>query len=87
MSRSRLHTVCPPPLCACTPLVSVPPFCYLRCFKSDFNAVKRKIDLLKDYIPYCVPVSFSVCPLPVSVPPFCYLRYFKLELKVFRICK
>ena len=31
---------------AIPPSVSVPPFGYLRSFKSDFDAVKGKVDLL-----------------------------------------
>ena len=52
MSRLRLAMVCTPPSqCLPTPpSVSVPPFGYLRSFKSDLDAVKGKVGLLYEQI-------------------------------------
>ena len=64
-----------PPQCSCPlsvhpPSVFVPPFGYLRCFKSDFNAVKRKIHLFNEQIQatYCVPHPSVFIPLQCLFP-------------------
>ena len=58
-----------PSQCLSPPSVSVSPFGYLRCFKSDFDAVKSKVNLLNKNIKtsYCVHL-----PKPKgSAPPEC----------------
>ena len=54
---------------------------YLRCFNSDFDAVKSKVGLVNEYIRtrHSLPLnSVSVSAL-VSAPPFIYLQSFKLD--------
>ena len=79
MSRLRPSTMCPHPTPPewSSPSVSLPPFGYLRCFKSDIDAVKCNFGLLNEQIKtsYCVFSHLSVCS-----PLFCYLRYFKSDL-------
>ena len=76
MSRWRLDTVCSLPLNLWYPSVfiplsvSVPPFGYLVCFMSEFNALKRKVDFFSELL--CAPPS-------VFVPPQCLFPLFSIS--------
>ena len=48
--------------------VSVPPFGYLRCFKSDLDAVKSNVGLLNELIKNSY---WAPSPPSVFIPPMC----------------
>ena len=73
----------PPNSVSIPPAVSVPPFSYLQCFKSDVDDVKSRVGLFKKMIKtICCMVLQPLYPYPfLSVCVFGHLKFTKLDLE------
>ena len=60
-----IYTLPHPSVSAPLPSKAAPPFCYLRCFKSDFDTGKSKVGVIHEYMkirfPITVPNVFPDC--------------------------